>query len=152
MMMYLRTLQNKTRSLSCLTLKASHLFCCGLLCLLSAHVLATTEKNEEKAEVHDPTKPPSFKQRAALKAGNKPQAVKTKKKSSGFYVKMITIAPDERSAIVNGRTVTEGDSIKGAKIVKIDTEGVSIRKSNKTEKYYLFKKTKKLSITHNESP
>jgi len=70
------------------------------------------------AQMRDPTKPPP--EDYALYASN-----------GGFKVRAIYAGPEHYVAVINGKTVTVGDEIYGAKIVAITPCEVDLKNENK---------------------
>jgi MSHA biogenesis protein MshK len=80
-----------------------------LLCLYSANSIATSE-------LPDPTRPPSFIDRIEEPVFYEEVDVKQVYK---WKVSVIRISADDRSAIVNGKLVREGDTVGPAKLLEI---------------------------------
>ena len=99
---------------------------------------------------NDPTQPPDFKPKKVEEKNIRSSSEAPAKKSNNYYVRMITIAPSERSAIVNGKRVKKGDSIGNGKVIDILSNEVKIKTAGNIKSYFLFKKTQKMSITHKD--
>ena len=72
------------------------------------------------AQLDDPTRPPGY--RLVLPGGQK--AVRNIR----FYLSSVRISPTRRSAIVNDRSVEQGDTVNGAKVVAIYPSTVKLEK------------------------
>ena len=81
----------------------------------------------------DPTRPPSFA----------PAPVEVQEqRSSTLELQQIRMSGDKGTAVINGKLVKEGDSVDGARVVRITSDKVvvNIRKNLKT--LSLIKRTK----------
>lgn len=82
----------------------------------------------------DPTRPPSF--------APAPVTEVQEQKASTLELQQIRMTGDKGSAVINGKLVKEGDSVDGARVVRITSDKVvvNIRKNLKT--LSLIKRTK----------
>ena len=88
--------------------------------LLSAITLSTTLALPALAAETDPTRPIDYK----------PAATETGQRSD-LTLQSLLISKQRKRAVINGRRVTEGDRIGGAKVVAISTGGVIIERNGK---------------------
>ena len=65
-----------------------------------------------KAATDDPTRPPSFS--TGSKVTQKPLAPRSVLSST-------LVSPERRSAVINGRVVTLGEDVSGARVMEIDS-------------------------------
>ncbi|WP_370315429.1 general secretion pathway protein GspB [Thalassolituus sp.] len=83
--------------------------------------------------VGDPTRPPQFapvevKPRAAVKRS--------------LELQQILVAGEKRSAVINGTLVREGDTVSGARVVRITPDQVVVKIRKKHQTLSLIKRTK----------
>ena len=91
-----------------------------LFLLLSAVVASS-------AWAFDPMAPPGFQQKPVGTVVTK----KAAKKSPQYVLRQGVIRNDNKSAVINGYVLNEGDYIKGAKVVKIEANKVILEISKK---------------------
>ncbi|WP_145924870.1 MSHA biogenesis protein MshK [Syntrophotalea acetylenivorans] len=90
--------------------------CAGMLAMLMPADKGNT------ASLPDPTRPPQrFVEPAA--SGDAP--------SKGLQLGSILIAPQRRVAVINGRPLSAGDRISGAKVVAIEPGQVRLRRGGR---------------------
>jgi MSHA biogenesis protein MshK len=89
----------------------------GLAALVGAHA----------APIGDPTRPPWAEGEAPPGAA-----------AVGDRVEMILVAPDRRFALIGGRLVRVGDEVGGARVVRIGTESVTLRREDSVEELPLY--------------
>lgn len=70
-------------------------------------------------QLHDPMRPPGKEMTSGGKGGS--QAV-----ASRYRLDSVIIAPNRRQAIINGKRLTLGESIGGAKLIDIQTTQVTL--------------------------
>ena len=73
------------------------------------------------ATLEDPTRPPGW----TPPARNGATAVRSPE-APGFVVSMLKLSATLRLAVVNGRSVREGDEVDGATVTAIDAGGVTL--------------------------
>lgn len=76
-----------------------------------------------QAQLDDPTRPPGY--RLVLPGG------KTAASATRYTVTSIRISASRRVAIVNDKSVEQGDSVNGAKVVEINPSDVKLKKKGK---------------------
>ncbi|MEK9712943.1 MAG: general secretion pathway protein GspB [Thalassolituus sp.] len=96
-------------------------FFCAALCYVDA------------ALASDPMRPPQF-------APTQVEAASVK--NTSFRLQQIRVAGDTSSAIINGRLVHEGDSVQGARVVKITSDKVVLKYRQKLKTLSLLSNTK----------
>lgn len=72
------------------------------------------------AQLDDPTRPPDFVTAVATEADAVEQ-------EEGWTLTSILVSPQRRVAIINGKPLREGESLAGAKVMKINLSGVKLR-------------------------
>ena len=77
-----------------------------------------------QAQLDDPTRPPGY--RLALPGG------KVAARAVRYSLSSVRISSLHRSAVVNDRSVEQGDIINGAKVVAINPSSVKLKKQGKT--------------------
>jgi len=80
----------------------------------------------------DPMRPPSWMTGSGT----------TKARNEKLNLQQILISSDRKSAVINNKLVNEGDSIKGAKVKKIDRERVIVMRSGRRQILRLVPKIK----------
>jgi MSHA biogenesis protein MshK len=75
------------------------------------------------AALEDPTRPPDF---VGVANGAKQSQVPT------WQVSSILISKDRRMAVVNGKTVRQGDQVDSARVIRISPIAVTLRSSVET--------------------
>lgn len=98
------------------------------LVLLSCIVFGTSS-----AYANDPTRPPGM--------GGVVSTQEAPKKTS-FTLQQIKVSADSRSAVINGQLVKEGDSVAGAKVMKITSDKVVLKYRKKLRFLSLINRTK----------
>lgn len=88
--------------------------------LLAAWLLALPVQ----AQFDDPTRPPSF---SGLASGAAQDSG-----APAWQLSSILVSPQRRLAIINGKTVRQGDHINNARVLKIRITGVTLRTSKET--------------------
>lgn len=71
-----------------------------------------------KAQLDDPTRPPSIAEGAVSE---------TEAVDASWDLSSILVSPERNIAIINGKTVTSGDVLSGAKVLSIQEAGVKLR-------------------------
>lgn len=117
-----------------------------------------------EAQLPDPMKPPAFALRKyqlelASQAGLKNKTAqaaskKTEKEKVTWKLSSILVSGVRSHAIINDRLVKNGDTINGAKVIRIDAKTVSLTKQGKTILLSLESATEssdKLSISTKQS-
>jgi MSHA biogenesis protein MshK len=87
-------------------------------------------------QLRDPTRPPA---RLASASGDGTAAPR----SAGLSLQSVLIAPDRRSAIIDGSLLQIGDSISGFKVMKIEEEAVTLRGAAGIRRLQLFPEVEK---------
>jgi len=87
----------------------------------------------EAALASDPMRPPQF---------SPAQVEAASVKKTSFRLQQIRVAGDTSSAIINGRLVHEGDSVQGARVVKITSDKVVLKYRQKLKTLSLLSNTK----------
>lgn len=77
-----------------------------------------------QAQFDDPTRPPNFSGFASNAAQDSG--------APAWQLSSILVSPQRRLAIINGKTVRQGDQINNARVLKIRTTGVTLRTSKET--------------------
>jgi hypothetical protein len=78
---------------------------------------------------YDPTRPPAAAApRAAVGAAPVPMA---------YHLSFIVNAPERRLARINGRWVAEGDAVANARVLRIDSDSVRLRRDGRILKLTL---------------
>ena len=98
------------------------------LCLLPCHI-ATAEV------LRDPTRPPTVR---TVSSDKDIEIVQ-----SGPQLQAVIISENRRSAIISNRSVTMGDSIGGAQLIKINESEVVLRSGEKLQTLKLFPRSAK---------
>ncbi|MBT8090254.1 MAG: general secretion pathway protein GspB [Gammaproteobacteria bacterium] len=93
---------------------------CVLLLTVTAALLLGSVPTADAQSDRDPTRPYSA-----------PSVVSPGNSQSGFNVSAIFVSKIRRVAIVNGRRVTEGDSINGAIVVEINKDALRLNLNGK---------------------
>lgn len=97
--------------------------------LLVAMLISTAPLNAQVLD--DPMRPPSeIGSKAGGTAGK--DVKKTSTYGNGFQLSAIRITKDQRSAIVNGKSVNVGDRIASARVLSIQASSVTLQKNGKT--------------------
>jgi MSHA biogenesis protein MshK len=105
----------------------------GAMLACVAAALATEAIAEQ---LRDPTRPPAS---LAPAAGDAPAA----SRSAGLVLQSVLIAPDRRSAIVDGRLLKVGDSVAGFRVTAIEEGVVTLRGAAGTRRLQLFPEVEK---------
>ncbi len=72
-------------------------------------------------ELHDPTRPPDYRQRA-------PEEPAPAAQEQPLELASILIGPGRRVAVINQRLVREGDDVAGARVQSIERDRVILRR------------------------
>lgn len=86
-----------------------------------------------KVSANDPMRPPGVEV-----VTNKKSPVK----QTSFKLQQIKISEESRSAVINGQLVREGDTVSGAKVMKITSDKVVLKYRKKLRFLSLINKTK----------
>lgn len=89
----------------------------ALLCLSAVQSVA--------APLEDPTRPPSF-------VGSASGDDATQNVAPVWRVNSILISKQRRMAVVNGKTVKQGDQVDNARVIRISPTAVTLRTSEET--------------------
>lgn len=92
----------------------------NLPCLISSGFVLLLLANAVSAaagSLDDPTRPP----------GKRVYNSVVKQKSNGWRLASTLISPERRSAIINGRRVTVGDRVNGARVLEIQPAWVKLQ-------------------------
>ncbi len=76
----------------------------------------------------------------AIEPNRLPDGPKVADQFSGFNIAGIVRGPHGYQAIVNGQVVRPGDQVKGARIVRITSEGIELEKDGETRFFPLIEK------------
>ena len=90
-------------------------------------IMAATTVQAERLD--DPMRPP-------MQALDTPVTT-TKKEAIGFYLSSTLIAQGRRNAVINGRRVSVGDTINGAKVEEIMPTRVKLRYAGKSRTIHM---------------
>ena len=82
-------------------------------------------------QLRDPTRPPAGLTQSGGKQGAQP-------KDSDLNLQSILIAPNRRSAIIDGRLLRVGEVLSGFKVVSIEEGAVTLRGAQGTRRLQLF--------------
>ena len=104
----------------------SSLLACFMLVDLS--YAGSTYKLLSGEVLHDPTRPHNWNRATGPKA-----------KAAHFTLNYILKTADENKAIINGKKVTEGEFVSGAKVIKIQANAVTILVNGKHKNLHLNK-------------
>ena len=77
-----------------------------------------------QAQFEDPTRPPNFSELASNAAQDS--------SAPAWQLSSILVSPQRSIAIINGKTVKQGDRIGNARVLKIQTTGVILRTGEET--------------------
>lgn len=93
----------------------------------------TAEFSHESSaqQLRDPTRPPAGIMQSTGDG-------KTLTRSSGLSLQSILIAPDRRSAIIDGRLLEIGQNVSGYRVVSIEEGSVILKGSQGTRRLQLF--------------
>ena len=97
--------------------------CCGVAlttCLQAAEADPRSSMMIDGIEISDPTRPLDW--RVDRRATPQSESARPKLKLSS-----ILISPARRLAIINGRSIAEGDIINGVTVQRLTTDGVQLR-------------------------
>ena len=93
----------------------------GGFSLLLACALLLSARGASGEPLQDPTRPPGWTATGAVAV---PAAAAVE--APVFAVSMLKLSPSLRLAVVNGRSVREGDTVDGATVVAIAADGVTL--------------------------
>ena len=82
---------------------------------------------------NDPMKPPQFAPVTEKKAAQK---------KAGFTLQQIKMSQNGASAVINGNLVKEGDTVSGARVVRITSDKVLLKYRQKLKTLSLLSNTK----------
>lgn len=108
----------------------------GRRCAVLPYVLMVglfTAGSAVGAALDDPTRPPFF-----MATGKKPPTVIRRKTPKVWELTSTLISPQRKVAVINGRTVSEGDRIDKAIVVKITHASVRLRRGTRDFTVVLF--------------
>jgi len=80
----------------------------------------------------DPMRPPQFAPAEEKKAPTR----------SSFELQQITVSKQQSSAVINGQLVKEGDSVSGARVLRITSDKVVLKYRQKLKTLSLLSNTK----------